>query len=87
MKTTHRSIPNDIFSVEEGGKTVRIIRSHNAVHVSTASWDSAEFSMLYSFDEFHAAIEALLMAHPPSPPSSDDKEAATPPYEGKNSQS
>lgn len=80
MKTTHRSLPNDIFSVEHKGKTIQIITHHQEIAVVVDGIINR-----FSFDQFHSALQGLLSSQEPSPPSSDDKEAATAPEKGKNS--
>lgn len=77
MKTTHRSIPNDIFSVEEKGRFIRIVMSLQRIHVDIGVGDKVRDYDEYTFDQFYTALAALLNQGPPSPPSPDNKEAAT----------
>lgn len=80
MKTTHRSIPNDIFSVEEKGRFIRITTSLQRIHVDIGVGDRVRDYDEYTFDQFYTALAGLLRPDPPSPPSPDDKEAAMAPY-------
>lgn len=77
MKTTHRSIPNDIFSVEEKGRFIRIVMSLQRIHVDIGVGDKVRDYNEYTFDQFYTALATILRPDPPSPPSPDDKEAAT----------
>lgn len=68
MKTTHRSIPNDIFSVEEKGRFIRIITSLQLIHVAIGVDDEVKDYDEYTFDQFYTALAAVLNQGPLSPP-------------------
>jgi hypothetical protein len=83
MKTTHRSIPNDIFSVEQDYRAIRILTHRHGISVQILEEGVIMGSHIFRFNHFYNHLQDILAPPPVSAPYFDDKEAATAPYKGK----
>src|SRR6478752_3689899 len=74
MKTTRRSIPNNLFSVEDDNRFIRISTHLQEIVVEIGNNLTSELECeWYEFDQFYKALRGLLTERTAHIPSSTDK--------------